>query len=166
MSHDTEFPTSYDREPVRYTPFFQEVLDDAKRQLSRKMRASASEYVPAIAEVPREQVFQEAEAFSAQEAPAKYYVAELRSSEGRVIFKEGFLLDIELSKENGLFFFQNTRFNIFGSGFAKEEALKDFSEFFIRDYLSYKDNLPEELTQDARQLLDEYKAIIATFEPA
>lgn len=164
MSHETEFPTSYDREPLRYTSVQEEVQAILSRELSLDMLASAGEYAAAIAEVSRKQVFQEAEEVSRQGAPAKYYVSELRSTEGRLTFGEGFL-DIELSKENGLFFFQNTRFNIFGSGFTKEEALKDFSEFFIHDYLSYKDNLPEELTQDARQLLDDYKSIIATFEP-
>ena len=163
MSHDDEFPTSYDREPVCYTPFFQEVLNDTHRQLSRKMRASASEYIPATAEVLEKQIFQEAEALSAQKAPAKYYVAELRSSEGRVTFGDGFLLDIELSKENGLFLFQNTRFNIFGSGLTKEDALKDFSEFFIHDYLSYKGTPADDLTEDARRLLQKYESVISEF---
>ena len=166
MSHETRFPTSYDWKPLRYTPLLEEVQNTLNRELSLDMLASASEYSTAIAEVLEERVFPETELITIQVAPAKYYVNELKSRSGRVIFSEGFLLDIELSRENGLFFFQNDKFNIFGSGSSKEEALEDFSEFFVHDYISYKETPTEDLTQDARQLLDEYKAIIATFEPA
>jgi len=163
MSHDKEFPTSYDREPLRYTSLREEVEATLNRELSLDMLASASEYAAAIAEVPEEQVFQKAEPVSPQTAPAKYYVGELRSSEGRVAFRASFLLDIELSKENGLFFFQNTTFNIFGSGFTKEDALKDFSEFFIHDYLSYKRTPVDNLTEDAYRLLQKYESVISEF---
>ncbi len=166
MSYDTRFPTSDDWEPLRYTPFLEEVQTILNRELSLDMLASASEYSTAIAEVLEERVFPETEAETIQAAPAKYFVNELRGSEGRVIFSEGFLLDIELSKENGLFFFQNSRFNIFGSGFTKEEALKDFSEFFIHDYLSYRNNPLHKLTRDARQLLQEYESVISELETA
>jgi hypothetical protein len=164
MSHDTRFPTSYDREPLHYVTLREE--EEANyRKLSLDMLRSASEYAAAFEEMPQRQVFQEAKEIPAQASSAKYFVSELRSNEGRVTFGED-LLEIELSKENGLFFFRNSRFNIFGCGFTKEEAHRDFSEFFIHDYLSYKDSLPEELTQDARQLLDEYESLIATFDPA
>ncbi len=153
MSHDTRFPTSYDREPLRYIPLLQEVQATHNRELSSDMLASANKYATAIAE---------AEVATPQTAPAKYYVSELRSTEGRATFGKDFL-DIELSKENGLFFFQNTRFNIFGSGYTKEDALKDFSEFFIHDYLSYKGTPPNDLTEDARRLLQKYEAIINEF---
>ncbi len=155
MSHDTRFPTStsYDREPLRYTPFLEEVKAAHNRKLSSDMLASAKKYAAAIAQ---------AEAAIPQTAPAKYYVSELRSSEGRVTFG-GVFLDIELTKDDGLFFFQNTRFNIFGSGFTKEDALKDFSEFFIHDYLSYKKTPKEKLTEDACRLLQKYEAIISEF---
>jgi hypothetical protein len=154
MSHDKEFPTSYDREPLRYTPFLEQAQITHNRELSSDMLASAQKYAEAITEV---------KAAIPQTAPTKYYVSELRSGEGRVAFKEGFLLDIELSKENGLFFFQNTTFNIFGSGFTKEDALKDFSEFFIHDYLSYKRTLADDLTEDASRLLQKYESVISEF---
>lgn len=162
MSHDTRFPTSYDREPLGYTSRREEVEAELNRKLSLGMLTSASECAAAIAEMPQKLAFQETSVASPQVAPVKYYVSELRSAEGRVTFGEGFL-DIELSKENGLFFFQNTSFNIFGSGFTKENALKDFSEFFIHDYLSYKRTPADDLTEDARRLLRKYEAVISEF---
>jgi hypothetical protein len=162
MLHDTRFPTSYDREPLRYTPFQEEIQTILNRELCLDMLASASEYSIALARALEEQVSQEAETAFQQTAPAKYYVSELRSSEGRVTFGENFL-DIELSRDDGLFFFQNTRFNIFGSGFTKEDALKDFSEFFIHDYLSYKRTPADDLTEDSRRLLRKYEAVISEF---
>jgi hypothetical protein len=164
MSHDTRFPTSDDWEPLHYISFIEEVQTTLNRELSLDMLASASEYSTAIAEVLEERVFPETVPATTQVVPAKHYVDELRSNEGRVIFNEGFLLDIELSKENSLFFFQNIRFNIFGHGPTKEEALKDFSEFFVHDYLSYKNTPPNNLTRDACQLLKEYESVIAQFE--
>lgn len=165
MSHDTKFLTSYDREPLQYISDLGQIQLILSRQLSLDLLSSASEY-SRIAEDLKQRIFPETEPAITQAIPTKYFVNELRSSEGKVVFREGFLLDVELSKENGLFFFQNTRFNVFGSGFTKEEALKDFSEFFIHDFFSYKNTSPNDLTRDARQLLDEYESVISTFEPA
>jgi len=166
MSHDTKFPTSYDWEPLHYTTFLEEVRITLNRELSLDMLASASEYSTTIAEVLEERLFPETEPAAIRVAPAKYYVNEFRSNEGKVLLIEGFLLDIELSKENGLFFFRNDRFNIFGCGSTKEEALEDFSEFFIHDYLSYKKTSPKDLSQDAQQLLGDYESVISKFETA
>lgn len=165
MQHDTQFPTSYDLEPLRYIPLVQEVQATLHQQLSLDMLASANQY-GRIAEQLKQRIFPETEHAIIQTTPSKYYRTELKSSEGRLVFKESFLLEIELSTENGLFFFQNTKLNILGSGFTKEEALKDFSEFFIHDYLSYKNTPLRDLTPDARQLLDEYESVIAKFESA
>ena len=165
MSRDTKFPTSYDRKPVDYTPFVQEVEATLGRQLSLDMLSSAGEY-SRVAEQVKQQIFPETEPLSVKTTPSKYYRTELRSSEGRLVFREGLLLEIELSREDGLFFFENTRFNVFGSGSTKGDALQDFSEFFIHDYLSYKNTLPEDLTRDARELLCEYESVIGEFRSA
>jgi hypothetical protein len=114
----------------------------------------------------RQQAFPETEPDSRGRTPSKYYLSELKSYGGRIIFRQDYLLEVELSKEDGQFFFQNVKFNIFGSGFTKEDALKDFSEFFVHDYLSYKRTPPENLTQDALQLLKEYESVINIFDPA
>ncbi|MGB2769259.1 MAG: hypothetical protein WBC88_06005 [Candidatus Zixiibacteriota bacterium] len=168
MSRDTSFPTSYDRKPLGYTSVLEEVQTVLNSQLSSKMLASARDYEDCsrAADEVAKQVFPGTVPALAQTIATKYYVTELRSSEGRVIFKEGFPLDIELSKDDDLFFFQNSRFNLFGSGGTKEDALKDFAEFFIHDYISYKNTPPDKLSRDARQLLQEYNSVIGKLEIA
>ncbi len=156
MSIDTQFSTP------QYVPILQQVQDIFK-ELSLGMLDSSSNYQK-LADDFKKKAFPETEPDSKSKTPSKYYLPEIRGSNGRVVFKEDCFLQVELSKENGLFFFQNDKFNIFGSGFTKDEALKDFSEFFIHDYLSYKKTPIEKLTQDARQLLSEYESIIAHFE--
>jgi len=147
-----------------YVPILQHVLDIFNRKLSLDMLGNASDYLKFAEDFKKE-------AFPATEPDEdktlnKYYFSELRSGEGKIIFRADYLLEVELSKENDLFFFCNDKFNIFGSGSTKEEALKDFAEFFIHDYLSYKKTSVKQLTQDAQHLLDEYESIISAFEPA
>jgi hypothetical protein len=146
-------------------PLLQQTQAVLSQKLSSDMLGCASDYEKLIEDI-KQPAFPETEPDSRGRTPSKYYLSELKSSEGKAIFKEDYLLELELSKEDGQFFFQNVRFNIFGSGFTKEDALKDFSEFFIHDYLSYKKTPPEDLTKDARQLLDEYESVISMFEPA
>lgn len=165
MSIDTQFFTSYDRKPSRYVPLLEQIQDILSQKLYLDMLGCASDYSK-LAEDVKRQTFPETASDYRGRAPSKYYLSELKSSEGRIVFRRDYLLEVELSKENGLFFFQNERFNIFGSGSTKEETLIDFSEFFIHDYLSYKKTPPESLSQDARQLLEEYESVISTFEPA
>lgn len=164
MSINTQVSTLYDRDPFSYVSALQQI-EEYSRWLSLDVLGSASDYQK-LADDFKRGAFPETEPDSKSKAPSKYYLTEIRSSDGRVVFKEDCFLQVELSKENGLFFFQNDKFNIFGSGFTKEDALKDFSEFFVHDYLSYKRTPPENLTQDALQLLNEYESVINIFDPA
>jgi hypothetical protein len=148
-----------------YVPILQQVLDIFNRKLSLDMLDNASDYLK-FAEDFKKEAFPATKPEHEDKTLNKYYLSELRSWEGKIIFKVDYLLEAELSKENDLFFFCNDKFNFFGSGFTKEEALKDFSEFFIHDYLSYKKTSVKQLTQDAQHLLDEYESVISAFEPA
>jgi len=165
MSLDTQFSTSYNLKPHKYVPGSQKIQAILGQKLLFDMLADVHDYMRFVDGI-KEQISPETESDSRGRIPSKYYLDELKSSEGKIFFKDEYILEVELSKENGLFFFQNVKFNIFGSGFTKEEALKDFSEFFIHDYLSYKNSPPKDLTQDARQLLKEYESVISTFESA
>jgi len=164
MSIDTQFSTSYDRKPFRYIPSLQQ-FQSLSQKISLAMLGCAGNFEKSVEDIIQ-QALPETKPDSRGSTSNKYYLSELKSYEGRIIFKEDFYLEVELSKENGLFFFRNDKFNIFGSGFTKEEALGDFSEFFIHDYLSYKKTSPKDLSQDAQQLLDEYESVISKFEPA
>jgi hypothetical protein len=150
MLYDIGFSTSFDSKPYRYIPWVQETQNEYSRLPKDWGKID----------------FPQKESETKEKTLNRYYLNELTGDEGRIVFKDDCLLEVELSKEDGLFFFQNMKFNIFGSGFTKEEALKDFSEFFIHDYFSYKNTPPEGLTQDARQLLAEYESVISTFESA
>ena len=165
MSIDTQFSTSYDRKPFRYVPLLQQIQAVLSQKLSLDMLGCASDYEKLVEDI-RQQAFPETEPDSRGRTPSKYYLSELKSSEGRIIFRKDYLLEVELSKEDRLFFFQNSQFNIFGHGLTKEEALKDLSEFLIHDYLSYKNTPPENLTRDAYELLKQYESVINKFESA
>ena len=168
MLHETEPPTSYDRKPLGYTSVLEEDQTVLNSQLSSKMLASARDYEDCsrAAEEVAKRVFPGTVPLLAQTIATRYYVTELRSSEGKIVFKQEFPLDVELSKDDNLFFFQNSRFNLFGSGSTKEDALKDFAEFFIHDYISYKNTPPDKLSRDARRLLQEYNSVIGKLEIA
>lgn len=156
-------------EPLQYQPILKQIEAILNQQLSLDMLSSAemlssTDAYTEFAEKFKKQAFPETERGTVDKTSSKYYLPELKSSEGKVTFKENCFLEVELSKEDGLFFFQNYKFNIFGHGLTKEEALKDFYEFFVHDYLSYKNTPPNNLTRDACQLLKEYESVIAQFE--
>lgn len=161
MAQNVKCPSEY--EPLQYQPILKQVEAILNRQLSLEMLSSAGAYTE-FAEKFKKQAFPETEPDKVHKTSSKYYLLGLKSSEGKVTFKENYSLEVELSKEDGLFFFQNYKFNIFGHGLTKEEALKDFSEFFVHDYLSYRNTPPNNLTRDACQLLKEYESVIAQFE--
>ncbi len=164
MPNDATYLTSdEDYKPVRYISDSQQVQTILSLKLSMNMLVSANDYTK-VAEAFKREAFPETEPGLGSRVPGRYYLSDLKSFEGKIKLREE--LEVELSREDGLFFFQNYRFNIFGHGLTKEEALKDFSEFFIHDYLSYKNTPLEDLTRDARQLLGEYESAIAGFESA
>ncbi|GAI22547.1 unnamed protein product [marine sediment metagenome] len=54
----------------------------------------------------------------------------------------------------------NEELNKYGAGPSKEEALKDFEDFVIADYRALSESSPEDLTEDARELLALYASYI------
>jgi len=54
----------------------------------------------------------------------------------------------------------NEELNKYGVGSSKEEALKEFEDFIIADYRTLRDSSPEELTEDAKELLTLYDSYI------
>jgi len=50
--------------------------------------------------------------------------------------------------------------NKYGVGFSKEEALKDFEDSITADYRTLRESSPEELTEDAKELLALYDSYI------
>jgi len=54
----------------------------------------------------------------------------------------------------------NEELNKYGVGFSKEEALKEFEDFIIADYRTLRESSPEELTEDAKELLTLYDSYI------
>jgi len=54
----------------------------------------------------------------------------------------------------------NEELNKYGIGSSKEEALKDFEDFITADYRTLRESSPEELTEDAKELLVLYDSYI------
>ncbi len=54
----------------------------------------------------------------------------------------------------------NEKLNKYGIGFSKEEALKEFEDFIIADYRNLKNSSPEQLSEDAKELLSLYDSYI------
>ncbi len=54
----------------------------------------------------------------------------------------------------------NEELNKYGIGFSKEEALKEFEDFIIADYRNLKNSSPEQLSEDAKELLSLYDSYI------
>jgi len=54
----------------------------------------------------------------------------------------------------------NEELNKYGVGSSKEEALKEFEDFIIADYRTLRESSPEELTEDAKELLTLYDSYI------
>jgi len=72
-------------------------------------------------------------------------------------------LEITFEKGKELITVYNDTFNLSGIGSTREEALKDLIEFFIHDYLSYKNTPPEKLSREAKSLLQQYENVIETY---
>jgi hypothetical protein len=71
-------------------------------------------------------------------------------------------LKITFEKGEELITAYNEAFNLSGVGTTREEALKDLIQFFIHDYLSYKNTPPQKLSKEAKSLLRQYEDIIET----
>lgn len=67
---------------------------------------------------------------------------------------------IERGIEPNVFLICNEELNKCGIGFSKEEALKEFEVFIITDYKTLKESSAEELSEDAKELLNLYDSYI------
>lgn len=87
--------------------------------------------------------------------PEYYPIWSLESDKLRL--KDNIPLTVCVKKEGDLFFVFSEEFNISGTGMDKEEAVKDFIDFLIHDYFSYKNTPQGKLSPEARKLLEQYK---------
>lgn len=88
---------------------------------------------------------------------------------GKRVGTEGWItlgkpIEIEIRKEEGLFFAENFEFNLTGVEENKEGAISDFVEFLIHDFFVLASSPSEKLSLGAKQLLKEYKEIITEYE--
>ncbi len=67
---------------------------------------------------------------------------------------------IEVGMNPDIILIGNEELNKYGAGPSKEEALKDFEDFVIADYRALSESSPEDLTEDARELLSLYASYI------
>ena len=98
-------------------------------------------------------------------AGRKHYIWRLRNDLAQIKLKREKPLEITFEKGEELILAYNETFNVSGAGSTREEALKDLVDFFIHDYSSYKDTLPEKLSEEAKLLLREYEDMIQTYTP-
>ena len=68
---------------------------------------------------------------------------------------------VEVGRDNGSFLIWNEEFNKFGIGLTKESAIEDFEHSVVTDYLLLNESQPEELTDDAKELLELYRSHIS-----
>lgn len=67
---------------------------------------------------------------------------------------------VEVGREANCFIIWHEGFNKFGIGSTKEEAIEDFEHNVVTDYLILNDSSPEELSEDAKELLQLYSSTI------
>jgi len=95
-------------------------------------------------------------------AGRKHYILHLWNDFAQIELKREKPLEIIFDKGEELITAYNEKFNLSGVGSTREEALKDLIEFFIHDYLSYKNTPPEKLSPEAKLLLEQYEDVIET----
>lgn len=74
--------------------------------------------------------------------------------------KKPLLIIIEQGINPDIFIIGNEELNKYGIGSSKEEALKEFEDFIIADYRTLKESPPEQLSEDAKELLTLYDSYI------
>ena len=67
---------------------------------------------------------------------------------------------VEIGRDTGCYIIWHEEFNKFGIGLTKEEAIEDFEHNVVTDYLILNESNPEELSEDAKELLQLYKSSI------
>ena len=67
---------------------------------------------------------------------------------------------VEVEIDSDSFVIWNDEFNKFGIGSTKEEAIEDFEHNMVTDYLVLNESNPEELSEDAKELLQLYRSSI------
>jgi len=75
-------------------------------------------------------------------------------------FKKPLPIVIERGMNPNTLLIGNEELNKYGVGSSKEEALKEFEDFIIADYRTLRESSPEELTEDAKELLTLYDSYI------
>ena len=66
-------------------------------------------------------------------------------------------ISVEAGRDSASFLIWNEEFNKFGIGLIKESAIEDFEHSVVTDYLLLNESQPEELTNDAKELLELYQ---------
>ena len=95
-------------------------------------------------------------------AGRKHYILHVKNDFAQIKMDRKNPLEITFEKGEELITAYNDTFNLSGIGSTREEALKDLIEFFIHDYLSYKNTPPEKLSKEAKSLLQQYEDVIDT----
>lgn len=146
---------------VSYEPdlkFFRRAFDDAIRAAELNSVRSTLEAFRRLTQI----IFPTSEKQIGGVAGRKHYILHLSNDLAQIELKRKNPLEISFEKGEELITAYNEKFNLSGVGSTREEALKDLIEFFIHDYLSYKNTPPEKLSKDAKSLLQQYENIIET----
>ncbi len=71
---------------------------------------------------------------------------------------------VSIVEEKGFWVAYNNELNIGGTGESERQALYAFFDFFIRDYLIYKNTPVDKLSEGAKKLLKKYEEFIKETE--
>lgn len=92
----------------------------------------------------------------------KYYLWCLDSNEGEITLS--IPLEVMIYRGVDNIIVMNEDFNITGIGDSREEALQDFKDFFIHDYIVYLETPDEQLDDNSKAFLNNYRETIGSFE--
>lgn len=92
----------------------------------------------------------------------EHYLWSLNSNEGKIILSHP--LEVIIYREMDSIVVDNNDFNITGIGDSREEALQDFEDFFVHDYIVYSETPEDQLDDNSKILLNKYRGIIKNIE--
>lgn len=75
-----------------------------------------------------------------------------------ISLKRPIRLCFERGVESGAFIVGNEEFNKYGIGRSKEEAIKDFEDNIVSDYLELCETPPDQMSDDAKELMRLYRS--------
>ncbi len=154
----------FKREPNRME-FYKPDLDIVRQALSNAIMAVKLDNIDnslRALEKFTQNIFPTSEKEISATLGRKHYRWLIGNDSAEIKLKKESPLEITFEKGEELITAYNDTFNLSGIGSTREEALKDLIEFFIHDYLSYRNTPHEKLSKEAKSLLQQYEDVIDT----